>query len=85
MIQTKQRSQKQPEQPEKTRTTSTSSARLHEQQPLGLASTQRNRIQLPLAPVLRFSPTAWGKLLYFRDHGETEIGGFAVTRPGDLL
>ena len=35
--------------------------------------------------VLRFSPTAWAKLLYFRDRGETEIGGFAITRPDDLL
>ena len=35
--------------------------------------------------VLRFSPTAWAKLLYFRDHGETEIGGLGITRPDDLL
>jgi proteasome lid subunit RPN8/RPN11 len=36
-------------------------------------------------PVLRFSPTAWAKLLYFRDRGETEIGGFAITSQDDLL
>ena len=36
-------------------------------------------------PSLRFTPTAWAKLLYFRDHGQTEIGGFAVTSPADLL
>jgi proteasome lid subunit RPN8/RPN11 len=35
--------------------------------------------------VLRFSPTAWAKLLYFRDRQETEIGGFAVTPADDLL
>lgn len=28
---------------------------------------------------------AWAKLLYFRDRGPTEIGGFAVTAPDDLL
>ena len=36
-------------------------------------------------PHLRFSPTAWAKLLYFRDTGESEIGGFGVTLPDDLL
>ncbi len=35
--------------------------------------------------VLRFSPYAWSKLLYFRDKGETEVGGFAITEEGDLL
>ena len=32
-----------------------------------------------------FSPTAWAKLLFFRDRGETEISGFGVTEPDDLL
>lgn len=36
-------------------------------------------------PVLRFSPTAWAKLLYFRDRSENEIGGFGVAGPDDLL
>ena len=36
-------------------------------------------------PVLRFSPTAWAKLVYFRDRGRTEIGGFGITPPDDLL
>jgi len=36
-------------------------------------------------PVLRFSPTAWAKLIYFRDCGETEISGFGITEPDDLL
>jgi proteasome lid subunit RPN8/RPN11 len=34
---------------------------------------------------LRFSPTAWAKLLFFRDRGETEIGGFGITSANDLL
>ena len=36
-------------------------------------------------PVLRFSPTAWAKLLYFRDKTDNEIGGFGITEPDDLL
>jgi hypothetical protein len=35
--------------------------------------------------VLRFSPTAWAKLLYLRDVGETEIGGFGISAADDLL
>jgi proteasome lid subunit RPN8/RPN11 len=36
--------------------------------------------------VLRFSPTAWAKLLYFCHAGDTEIGGFGVASdPKDLL
>jgi proteasome lid subunit RPN8/RPN11 len=35
--------------------------------------------------VLRFQPTAWAKLLFLRDAGETEIGGFGITAPGDPL
>lgn len=34
---------------------------------------------------MRFSPTAWAKLLYFRDKSDDEVGGFAVTDPDDLL
>ena len=34
---------------------------------------------------IRFSPTAWAKLLYFRDRQKTEIGGFGVTSADDLL
>jgi proteasome lid subunit RPN8/RPN11 len=36
-------------------------------------------------PAIRFTPYAWAKLLYLRDAGDTEIGGFAVTSPNDLL
>lgn len=34
---------------------------------------------------LRFSPTAWLKLLWFCHRGDTEVGGYAVTRPSDPL
>ena len=36
-------------------------------------------------PVLRFTPAAWAKLLYFRDRGDTEIGGFGVAASEDPL
>ena len=39
----------------------------------------------PVKPVLRFSPTAWSKLLFFRDKGNTEISGFGITEPDNLL
>ncbi len=39
----------------------------------------------PASPVLRFSPTAWAKLLFFRDLGESEIGGFGIASANDLL
>jgi proteasome lid subunit RPN8/RPN11 len=34
---------------------------------------------------LKFRPTAWAKLLYLRDAGQTEIGGFGLTAPDDPL
>ncbi len=34
---------------------------------------------------MRFSPTAWAKLLFFRDRGLTEVGGFGITPADDLL
>jgi len=36
-------------------------------------------------PVLRFSPTAWAKLLYFRDKTDNEVGGFGITKKDDLF
>lgn len=36
-------------------------------------------------PVLRFTPNAWAKLIYLRDLGPTEIGGFGITMPHDPL
>jgi len=35
--------------------------------------------------VLRFTPTAWAKLLYFRDRKGTEVGGFGITSIDDPL
>lgn len=39
----------------------------------------------PATPSLRFSPAAWAKLLYLRDAVETEVGGFGISDPEDLL
>jgi proteasome lid subunit RPN8/RPN11 len=36
-------------------------------------------------PRLRFSPTAWAKLLFLRDSGPTEVGGFGISPAVDLL
>ena len=46
---------------------------------------QRNRFRRTKTPVLKFSPTAWAKLLFLRDFGQTEIGGFGISLPGDPL
>ncbi|MCE9553071.1 MAG: hypothetical protein K8T91_06790 [Planctomycetes bacterium] len=35
--------------------------------------------------MLRFTPTAFAKLLHLRDAGATEVGGFGITAPHDLL
>ncbi len=48
------------------------------------SETPRRRI-LPAKPVLRFTPTAWAKLLYLRDVGPVEVGGFAITPADNLL
>ena len=37
-----------------------------------------------LLPALRFSPTAWAKLLYLREADESEIGGFGISAEDDL-
>ena len=36
-------------------------------------------------PVLRFTPTAWAKLLFLRDLGDSEVGGFGIGAADDLL
>src|SRR5262245_38636251 len=36
-------------------------------------------------PSLRLTPYAWAKLLHLRDLSETEVGGFGVAAPDDLL
>ena len=38
-----------------------------------------------MRPKLRFSPYAWAKLLFLSDLGPTEIGGFGISDPDDLL
>jgi hypothetical protein len=43
------------------------------------------RLRERAAPTLRFSPTAWAKLLFLRDLGETEVGGFGITAADDPL
>ena len=36
-------------------------------------------------PTIRFTPFAWSKLLFLRDCGDTEVGGFAISATNDLL
>ena len=43
------------------------------------------KAERPRRLALRFSPTAWAKLLYFRDKSDNEVGGFGITEPDDLL
>jgi hypothetical protein len=50
-----------------------------------LQRQKRREFVQPTEPVLRFLPTAWAKLLFFRDRGDTEIGGFGITKADDLL
>lgn len=47
--------------------------------------TRRQPTQPTNSPALRFSPTAWAKLLFLRDYGETEVGGFGIAPKDDLL
>jgi len=52
------------------------------------ASNQNSKLleyERPRQSVLRFSPTAWAKFVFFRDCGETEISGFGISDPDDLL
>lgn len=36
-------------------------------------------------PPLRFTPYAWAKLIFLRDAGDTEVGGFGITSKEDPL
>ncbi len=45
----------------------------------------RWRTRVAPTPVLRFTPTAWAKLLFLRDLGNTEVGGFGVAAEDDPL
>ena len=44
----------------------------------------RRHVRRPAA-ALRFTPTAWAKLLFLRDAGETEVGGFGISAADNLL
>jgi hypothetical protein len=46
--------------------------------------TGRSRHRIA-APPLRFTPYAWAKLLFLRDLGLTEVGGFGISAAEDLL
>ena len=58
---------------------------------LPVRTARRKRKQRPREsrgsrqPRLRFTPYAWAKLLWFRDHGDTEIGGFGIADTDDPL
>ena len=54
-------------------------------QSLSRASRLRSRSRQRLRPSLRFTPYAWAKLLFLRDLGDTEVGGFGISAPDDLL
>ncbi len=47
-------------------------------------STLKNQPE-SATPSLRFTPTAWAKLLFLRDYGDTEVGGFGIAASNDLL
>ena len=36
-------------------------------------------------PALRFSPTAWAKLVYYRDRSDAEVAGFGIASDDDPL
>ena len=55
-------------------------------QPLTRRLLQRPRQKRPKQRKrrpLRFSPYAWAKLIYLRDRGPTEVGGFGITEAAD--
>lgn len=45
----------------------------------------RRRRRPPRRPTLRFTPWAWAKLVFLRDLGPTEVGGFGISAADDLL
>jgi hypothetical protein len=51
-------------------------------QTIRLASPKQTGIT---ALPLRLTPYAWRKLLFLRDFGPTEVGGFGISAPDDLL
>ena len=53
--------------------------------PMKLPTRKRLIRTRPSRPMLRFHPAAWAKLLFLRDLGETEVGGFGISAADDLL
>lgn len=53
--------------------------------PEPLPKNLRKKTQPKPTPVLKFSPIAWSKLLFLRDRGPTEVGGFAVAQAENPL
>ena len=53
----------------------------------GVKPVKRNQKKTPTPEqtTLRFTPTAWAKLLYLRDYGETEVGSFGICPNHPLL
>ena len=69
-----------------TRPTTEPDRRLTTQRPAKKASfRQRNQIAPAPRQSLRLTPYAWAKLLYLRDLGDTEVGGFGITAADDSL
>jgi hypothetical protein len=50
-----------------------------------LRRPRETRIRSRRRPRLRFSPACWAKLLFFRDRGPSEVGGFGIAAADDLL
>jgi proteasome lid subunit RPN8/RPN11 len=47
--------------------------------------TKRPRKRRTTRPKIRFTPYAWAKLIYLRDVGSTEVGGFGISNDDDPL
>ena len=50
-----------------------------------LAATKTESTRVSQRPRLSFTPYAWAKLVFLRNLGPTEIGGFGICDPADLL
>lgn len=53
--------------------------------PIAMKTNLKTKTPSRQPPVLKFSPTAWAKLLYLRGLGETEIGAFGISSQHNLL
>jgi proteasome lid subunit RPN8/RPN11 len=48
-------------------------------------NSYRRRRRARQSPGLRFTPYAWAKLVFLRDLGPSEVGGFGISAADDLL